>query len=137
MKDTFKLAYMDVAKRFAQESHAIRNKVGAILVKDDTIISIGINGTPSGWDNNCENEQDGVLTTKPEVLHAELNCLSKIAKSSQSSDNAIMFITLSPCYDCAKQIYTAGIKEVYYAETYRNTNGLEFLKQCGVRVEKI
>lgn len=137
MKNSFKLAYMDVAKRFALESHAIRNKVGAILVKNDSIISIGINGTPSGWGNKCEDETPQGLVTKPEVLHAELNCLSKIAKSTYSSDNAEMFITLSPCFECAKQIYAAGIKSVYYHEKYRNIDGLAFLKKCNIHVENI
>lgn len=146
MKQKFINAYMDVAQRFAQLSSAKRLQVGAIVVKDDRIISIGYNGMPSGWDNNCEEEVvvaviDGVpqkeikeLKTRPEVLHAEMNSLMKLAKSSESGNNAAMFVTHSPCMDCAKGIYQAGIKEVYYKNNYRSTQGIEFLEKCGVEV---
>jgi len=131
MKQKFIDAYMDVAERFAQLSSAKRLNVGAIVVKDDRIISIGYNGMPSGWDNTCEECCDGGgpvgagctpdpkmyctgPKTKPEVLHAEMNSLMKLAKSNESGDGAAIFITHSPCIDCAKGIYQAGIKEVYY-----------------------
>jgi dCMP deaminase len=141
MKDKLKQAYMDVAKRFAQLSTAERLNVGAIVVKDDRIISIGYNGTPAGWDNVCEIEvvEDNVsrLVTKAEVLHAESNALSKLARCTESGDGASIFVTHSPCIDCAKMIYQSGIKAVYYAEEYRSINGLEFLEKCGVHVEQV
>jgi dCMP deaminase len=134
MKDNWKLAYMDVAERFAQESYATRLHVGAIVVKDNRIISIGINGMPSGWENVCEGD-DG--KSKPEVLHAETNAIAKLAKSSESGECAAIFITHSPCLNCAKMIYQAGISEVYYRNEYRCTDGIEFLKKCEIIVEKI
>lgn len=129
MKRKFIDAFMDVAERFAQLSSAQRLQVGAIVVKDDRIISIGYNGMPSGWDNCCEDEQN---KTKPEVLHAEMNALMKLAKSSESGDNATMFITHSPCIECAKLIYQSGIATVYYKTEYRSTQGVDFLKKSGV-----
>lgn len=136
--------YMDVAKRTAQLSRAIRLQVGAIVVKDDKIISLGYNGTPSGWDNECEykhyslgNPNDYELKTKPEVLHAERNALDKLAKGTESGLGSIMFVTHAPCLECAKSIYGAGIKEVYYANDYRETNGIEFLTKCNVKVDKL
>ena len=137
MEMKFKLAYMDTAKRFAELSHARRKKVGAIIVKDDRILSIGYNGTPSGWDNDCEYEIDGEYVTKREVLHAEANALAKLTKSTENSTNAMMFVTLSPCFECSKNIYSAGISEVYYSEEYRDISGIKFLEQCGVTIEKI
>lgn len=131
------LAHMDVAYRYSKLSHAKRAKVGAIIVRDDRILSIGYNGTPPKWDNSCEIETDNGLITKPEVLHAEANCIAKIAKSTESSDGADMYITLSPCFECSKQIFAAGIKRLYYREQYRNTNGLDFLKKAGVIIEQI
>ena len=115
MKEKFVSAYMDVAERFAELSSARRLHVGAIVVKDDRIISIGYNGMPSGWDNNCEfeykNPQTKIteLITRPEVLHAETNCIAKLAKSNESGMGATMFITHAPCLDCAKLIYQSGI----------------------------
>ena len=137
MEMKFKLAYMDTAKRFAELSRALRKKVGAIIVKDDRILSIGYNGTPSGWDNDCEYEIDGEYVTKREVLHAEANALAKLTKSTENSTNAMMFVTLSPCFECSKNIYSAGISKVYYSEEYRDISGIKFLEQCGVIVEKI
>ena len=137
MEMKFKLAYMDTAKRFAELSYARRKKVGAIIVKDDRILSIGYNGTPSGWDNDCEYEIDGEYVTKREVLHAEANALAKLTKSTENSTNAMMFVTLSPCFECSKNIYSAGISKVYYSEEYRDISGIKFLEQCGVIVEKI
>lgn len=151
MKRKFVDAYMDVAHRFAKLSTARRLNVGAIIVKDDRIISIGYNGMPSGWDNNCENEYPTspwpaelpeelnityTLKTKPEVIHAEANAIAKLAKSTESGENSVMFLTHSPCIDCAKQIYTAGIKKVFYREQYRSTDGLDFLNKCGIEVEQ-
>lgn len=141
MKQKFKEAYMDVAKRFAQLSTAERLQVGSIVVKDDRIISIGYNGMPSGWDNVCEDEvvEDNLtrLVTKTEVLHAETNAISKLARSVESGEGAIMFVTHAPCIDCAKMIYQAGITDVYYDEDYRSEGGIEFLKKCGINVEKV
>ena len=129
---------MDVAYRFAKLSHARRLHVGAIIVKDDRIISIGYNGMPAGWENNCElTQEDGTLVTRPEVLHAEMNALMKLAKSTESGNAASIFITHAPCMDCAKSIYQAGILEVYYSEEYRSSNGIAFLKQCDIRVKKL
>jgi len=129
---------MDVAYRFAELSHARRLHVGAIIVKDDRIISIGYNGMPAGWENNCElTQEDGTLVTRPEVLHAEMNALMKLAKSTESGNAASIFITHAPCMDCAKSIYQAGILEVYYSEDYRTNNGIAFLKQCDIKVRKI
>ena len=134
---------MDVAESFAKLSSAVRLQVGAIVVKDDRIISIGYNGMPSGWDNCCEewNGEDDwgntILKTKPEVLHAESNAVSKLAKSSESGDGAIMFVTHAPCIDCAKLVYQSGIDTVYYKNEYRSTQGLEFLTKSNVEVIKV
>ena len=141
MKQKFIKAYMDVAARFSQLSYAKRLKVGAIIVKDDRIISIGYNGMPSGWDNNCENViVDGIsseLKTKPEVLHAESNAIAKLAKSVESGDGAGLFVTHSPCIECAKLIYQSGISSVYYKTQYRSNLGIEFLVKSKVNVEQI
>lgn len=139
MKQKFIDAYMDVAKRFAQLSSAKRLQVGAIIVKEDRIISIGYNGMPAGWTNECETvfyDENGVerLKTKDEVIHAEANAIAKLAKSSESGDGATMFLTHAPCIHCAKQIYTAGIKKVYFGEPYRDESGVAFLMKCGVNV---
>ena len=144
MKKKFIKTYMDVAESFAKLSSAVRLQVGAIVVKDDRIISIGYNGMPSGWDNCCEevvppNEwvEFEQLKTKPEVLHAEMNALMKLAKSSESGNNAAIFITHSPCIDCAKGIYQAGIKEVYYKNDYHSSQGIEFLEKCELKITKV
>jgi dCMP deaminase len=142
MKDKLVSAYMDVAKRFSELSHARRLKVGAIAVKDDKIISIGFNGMPAGWDNDCENvvgftsNSEPVYKTKPEVLHAESNCISKLARSSESGLGADLFVTHSPCLDCAKLIYQSGIRRVYFGTAYRNEEGIAFLKRSGVDVQQ-
>ena len=160
MKSKFIDAYMDVAERFAKLSSAKRLQVGAIVVKDDRIISIGYNGMPVGWDNTCEekeyfignipakyktdpwifkDEDGGVgrLKTKEEVIHAEANAIAKLAKGNESGDGSTMFLTHAPCIDCAKQIYTAGIKKVYYRNSYRDTLGVDFLTKCDIIVNKI
>ena len=140
---------MKTAETFAELSHARRLHVGAIVVKDDRIISIGYNGMPAGWDNNCEDEivvavVDGVpqreikeLKTKPEVLHAETNAIAKLAKSNESGMGAIMFITHAPCLDCAKLIYQSGISSVLYRNSYRDTGGITFLEKSGIQVEQV
>lgn len=137
MKTKWIDAYMDVAERFSQLSSATILKVGSVVVKDHRIISIGYNGTPAGWDNDCEYWEGGIapyLVTKPEVIHAEANAILKLAKSNDGGDGAVLFCTHAPCVGCAKMIYGAGIKTVYYARTYKNTDGVEFLKKAGVEV---
>lgn len=129
---------MRAAHLYAGLSTARRLKVGALVVKDDRIISIGYNGMPTGWDNNCEHElEDGTIKTKPEVLHAETNALAKLARSTESGLDADLFVTHSPCLDCAKLIYQSGIKRVYYANAYRDESGVTFLKNSGVEVEQL
>jgi dCMP deaminase len=138
MKTKYKLAHMRAAHLYAELSTARRLKVGALIVKDDRIVSIGYNGMPGGWDNNCEYElEDGTIKTKPEVLHAESNAISKLARSSESGLDADLFVTHSPCLDCAKLIYQSGIRRVYYANAYRDDSGIAFLKASGITVEKI
>ena len=148
---------MKTAETFAGLSHARRLHVGCIVVKDDRIISIGYNGMPAGWDNNCEDEipcdngeykrqqlpksadlwKSYNLKTKPEVLHAETNAIAKLARSSDSGLGADIFITHSPCLDCAKLIYQSGIKRVWYGAEYRNSAGPDFLRKSGIQVEQI
>ena len=145
MNQKFVDAHMAAAEVYSRLSSAIRLKVGCVVVKDNTIIGIGYNGMPSGWDNNCEDEiiveEDEKfikgLKTKPEVLHAETNALAKIAKSTNSSDGASMFITHAPCIDCAKLVYQSGINSVYYRNSYKNTEGLDFLKKCNIKIEQV
>lgn len=143
MKQKWIDAFMDTAERFAQLSSAVRLQVGAVVVKDNRIISIGYNGMPSGWTNDCEevievHEDGGVVTkTKDEVIHAEANAISKLARDGEAGSGANMFCTHAPCIQCAKMIYGAGIHKVYYRNTYRDTIGVEFLQKCGIEVEKI
>jgi len=151
MKPKFIQAYMEVAKTFANLSTAKRLQVGAIVVKDDRIISIGYNGMPSGWDNECEElalnvvgvAKDGndivepCLKSKPEVLHAETNAIAKLARSPESGEGASIFITHAPCLNCAKLIYQSGISTVYYKTEYRATEGVEFLTKSGIAVNKV
>ncbi len=142
MKEKFVNAYMDVAERFSKLSSARRLHVGAIVVKDDRIISIGYNGMPSGWDNDCEDKvwtQDGdyTLKTKSEVLHAETNAIAKLAKSTESGLDATMFITHAPCLDCAKLIYQSGINAVFYRDAYRDQSGIQFLERSRVNVTQV
>ncbi|MCQ2150740.1 MAG: dCMP deaminase family protein [Bacteroidales bacterium] len=126
--------YMRMAAIWAENSYCKRRKVGALIVKDRMIISDGFNGTPSGFENVCEDE-NGV--TKPYVLHAEANAISKVAKSGNSAEGATLFITASPCMECSKLIIQAGIKRVVYRDEYRLTDGVDLLKRAGVEVEKI
>ncbi len=135
MKSKFVRLYSDIAERVAELSSARRLQVGAIVVRDDRIISMGYNGMPAGWDNNCESEQaDGTLRTRPEVLHAEMNALMKLARSHESGLGADLFITHSPCMECAKGIYQAGINRVYYGKQYRSNDGIQFLNQSNIEV---
>lgn len=127
-------AYMDMAERFAQLSSATRLKVGSIVVRDNRVISIGYNGMPSGWTNTCEDENN---VTKPEVIHAEANAITKLARDGERGLGADLFCTHAPCIHCAKLIYGAGIKKVFYKETYRDTLGIDFLEACGIEVEKV
>ena len=171
MKQKFIDAYMKTAEVFAQLSSARRLHVGAIIVKDDRIISIGYNGMPSGWDNNCEDKEymsvdaggwlspeeieerwpnqeqmfpkeDNrwrryALKTKPEVLHAETNAIAKLAKSTESGADAVLFVTHAPCLDCAKLVYQSGINSVYYRNSYRNEEGIKFLSKAGVQITQV
>lgn len=130
----FNEAFISIAQNFASLSRAERKKVGAILVKDGNIISCGFNGTISNFDNNCEDD-NGI--TKKEVLHAETNCLAKIARSTQSSEGSTMYTTLSPCFDCAKMIIQCGIVELFYLEDYRDLSGLALLREAKIKVTKI
>lgn len=123
--------YMSMAKIWAENSYCQRRKVGALIVKNNMIISDGYNGTPSGFENVCEDE-DGL--TKPYVLHAEANAITKIARSNNNSDGATLYVTASPCIECAKLIIQAGIKRVVYAEKYRLTDGIDLLERAGVEV---
>ncbi|MBR1538843.1 MAG: dCMP deaminase family protein [Bacteroidales bacterium] len=130
----FDRSYLEMAAVWAKNSYCTRRQVGAILVKDRMIISDGYNGTPSGFENVCEDE-NGV--TKPYVLHAEANAITKVAKSNNSSEGATLYITDSPCVECAKLIIQAGIVRVVYSREYRITDGADLLRRAGVRVEKI
>lgn len=127
-------AHMRVAEIYAQLSSAKRLQVGAIVVKDNRVISIGYNGMPSGWSNVCEDEE---FKTKPEVLHAETNAIAKLARSTESGLDASIFITHAPCLDCAKLIFQSGISNVYFRNQYRNTDGIDFLNKSNVKVTQI
>lgn len=160
MKPKFIEAHMKAAENYSKLSSAKRLQVGCVIVKDDTIIGIGYNGMPAGWTNECEKkvyadetnfdsedwtfteEDSGLLlkyntVTKDEVLHAETNAITKVAKSTNSTDGAEMFVTHAPCLDCAKLIHQSGIKKLFYRNTYKNDDGLKFLKRCSVEVEHI
>ena len=134
---------MKTAETFAELSHARRLHVGSIIVKDDRIISIGYNGMPAGWDNDCEytpyddNGDPMDIKTKPEVLHAETNAIAKLAKSNESGLDADMFITHAPCLDCAKLIYQSGIRSVFYRDSYRSEDGIRFLQQSKINVTQV
>jgi len=122
--------YLRMARIWAENSYCKRRQVGALIVKDKMIISDGYNGTPSGFENDCEDEDK----TKPYVLHAEANAITKVAKSSNSSDNATLYVTASPCIECAKLIIQSGITRVVYSENYRSADGVNLLKRAGVSV---
>ena len=148
------MLYADIADKVAELSHARRLKVGAVIVKDDRILSYGYNGMPKGFDNNCENEiakeEECLLdvggppyiiktisyVTKPEVIHAEINAIAKVAASSDSTKGATIFITHAPCADCAKMIIASGIEKVYYETDYRDETGINMLKSAKIEVLK-
>ena len=130
----FDRSYLRMAQIWAENSYCKRSKVGALLVKNNMIISDGYNGTPSGFENICEDE-NGV--TKPYVLHAEANAITKVAKSGNSSEDATLYVTASPCIECAKLIIQAGIKRVVYRDEYRLHDGPDLLKQAGIEVEQV
>jgi dCMP deaminase len=161
MKQKFIDYYMDVAERTAKLSSAIRRQVGAVIVKENRILSYGYNGMPTGWTNECEYKEympgdnwDGQLypleeydkdvesnrrfrlVTKDEVLHAESNAIAKVSGSTESSEDATLFVTTAPCIHCAKMIFQSGIKNVFYRDTYRDDAGVEFLQKGGVSVTK-
>ena len=125
------LRYMRMARIWAENSYCIRRKVGALLVKDKMIISDGYNGTPSGFENNCEDENN---QSKAYVLHAEANAITKVARSNNSSDGATLYVTASPCMECSKLIIQSGIKRVVYGEKYRIMDGVELLERAGIEV---
>ena len=139
MKDTGKqrlldLRYLRMAAIWAENSYCQRRKVGALVVKEKMIISDGYNGTPSGFENVCE---DAHGVTHPYVLHAETNAITKLARSGNNSDQATLYVTASPCIECAKLIIQAGIRRVVYAEQYRLTDGIDLLRRAGVEVEHL
>jgi len=125
--------YMETAHVVAKQSRAQRAQVGALLVRDNNILAYGYNGTPSGFDNNCEDEN---YVTKREVLHAESNALMKIARSTQTSEGATLYVTLSPCFECAKLIVQSGVKRVVFGQQYRDTSSITFLEKANIEVEK-
>jgi len=160
--DKWQKAHMEVAGIYGSLSTATRLKVGCVIVKNDRIISIGYNGMPAGWNNECEDLLESYddrvvnnpldrssweynsetkkytsLKTKPEVLHAETNAIAKLARSSESGEHAELYCTHAPCIDCAKLIYQSGISKVYYSETYRNDMGVVFLQSSGIEVTRI
>ena len=143
--DKFDKAHMQTANVYAKLSPAKRLKVGCILVKENRIVSIGYNGTPSGWSNDCEYpSKSGALTgnvielkTKPEVLHAETNAIAKVARSTESAEGTTLYTTHAPCLDCSKLIYQSGISAVYYEKEYRTEEGIKFLKKSGIPVFKM
>lgn len=162
MKKKFIDFYMQIAEHTSRLSVATRLKVGSVIVKDNNILGYGYNGTPSGWDNNCETKvydlsrdfngnyfpdleneypfTDSIgrykLVTKPEVLHSEMNAIMKVSKSNMSTEGATIFCTHAPCIHCAKAIYQSGINQLFYRDTYRDTSGLDFLNKSGIQIEK-
>jgi dCMP deaminase len=152
MKTKWVEAFMDTAERFSQLSSAKRLQVGAVVVKENRIISIGYNGMPAGWTNECEKrvytlsgvteylDEDGSsyrLETKDEVIHAEANAILKLARDGESGNGADLFCTHAPCVSCAKLIYGAGINKLYYRDSYRDESGLDFLRKCNIDIEKV
>ena len=139
-ENKYKSLYMDLAQRISEMSYAKRLQVGCVIIKNQNVISFGWNGMPTGWDNNCEDEiqypdAEGItLKTKPEVTHAENNAIAKLAKSTESGDGAVLFVTHAPCLDCAKLVYQSGIRSVFYRSSYRDNFCIEFLQKCGVEV---
>ena len=132
--EKFDKAYLEMAAVWARNSYCKRRQVGALIVKDRMIISDGYNGTPSGFENVCEDE-NGV--TKPYVLHAEANAITKIARSGNNSDGATLYVTDAPCIECAKLIIQAGIRRVVYTDAYRLTDGVDLLRRAGIEIEQV
>jgi dCMP deaminase len=130
----FDIRYIQMARVWARNSYCKRRQVGALIVKDRMIISDGYNGTPSGFENECEDKNGN---SKPYVLHAEANAITKVAKSNNSSEGATLYITASPCMDCAKLIIQSGITRIVYADQYRMTEGLDLLEKAGIEIVKI
>ena len=130
-------SYMKMAELWASNSRAKRQKVGCLIIKDSSIISDGYNGTPSGFGNDCEYKYNGKLITRPEVLHAESNAITKLACSTQSSEGATLIITTAPCFECAKLIIQAQISNVYYKDTYRSNGGINLLKEANINICQI
>jgi len=128
-EDRFNQMWMNVAAVFAQQSHAVRRKVGCVIVHRDRIVSQGWNGTSAGFDNACEDEDGHTL---PHVIHAESNAITKLARSTESGEGAVIYTTTSPCIDCAKLIAQTGIQRVYYTELYKSTDGIAYLQKCGI-----
>jgi dCMP deaminase len=132
--------YGELADFIGQQSTSRRFKCGAVLVEDglENIIAFGYNGTPRGWDNNCEhyNDSSEELETKREVLHAETNAIAKVARTTSSSEGSTLYVSLSPCYDCAKLVYQAGVVRVVYNKEYRDRSGIDFLLEAGVECEE-
>jgi dCMP deaminase len=126
--------YLEMARIWSQNSYCKRKQVGALIVKDKMIISDGYNGTPSGFENNCEDDEN---KTKPYVLHAEANAITKVAKSNNSSENATLYITTSPCLECSKLIIQSGIRRVVFNDKYRNEDGLKLLERAGINIVQI
>ena len=133
-QDKIDSLYLRMAQVWSENSHCKRNKVGCLIVKDRQIISDGYNGTPSGFSNNCEDCDNNTL---PTVLHAEANAITKIAKSTNSAEGSTLYVTLSPCFDCAKLIIQAGIKRIVYSETYRKTDSFKLFEEAGIQIKKI
>lgn len=127
----FDMRYLQMALIWAENSYCIRRKVGALIVKGRMIISDGYNGTPAGFENVCEDENN---ITKPYVLHAEANAITKVAKSNNSSEDATLYVTSSPCMECSKLIIQSGIRRVVYCDRYHNTDGLDLLKRAGIEL---
>ena len=134
-QEQFDRSYLEMARVWARNSYCTRRKVGALLVKDRMIISDGFNGTPAGFENVCEDGMTG--KTKPYVLHAEANAITKVAKSGNNSDGATLYVTDAPCMECAKLIIQAGIRRVVYKDEYRLTDGVDLLRKAGIKVEKV
>lgn len=130
-QEQFDRRYLEMARIWAQNSYCKRRQVGALIVKERMIISDGYNGTPSGFENNCEDEDN---KTKPYVLHAEANAITKVAKSNNSSDGAVLYVTTSPCLECAKLIIQSGIRRVVFCDRYRKEDGLRLLERAGIEV---
>lgn len=135
MNQRLKNAHMRAAQVYAELSYAQKRKVGCVVVKDDTIVAIGYNGTPPGWNNACETP-DGAVTL-PEVIHAEQNALDKIIRSNISSVGADVFVTTAPCIDCAKRLHGARVRSVFYRDIYRSEDGIDFLRKAGVSIEQV